>query len=303
VEPDLRIIDYKKKRWLGYEDLHAFLFKARPIFEKVTKKPVHYNWLFRLDRQIEKVYGDAAWVFKQYGSLINEAKQSGDSLGVHVHSWRPKRKILKQTWVAEFSDKDWVASCINLAHRSFIEFTKEQPQFFSFGDHYMSPEVLAQLESLGFRCDLSMHPGRPLLQRFVPGEETCGWLPSFLNTPRHAFKPSRQAFSKPSTDSMNLWEIPVSVGFLKSAHNPQITEALKLLLGMHFHQAQEIIEQNLVLPGPYLLAETRSDVRLDTYNQQQFDKTVDYLMHHPRVDSMEFKTVGAYLDQLDLATH
>jgi hypothetical protein len=44
----------------------------------------------------------------------------------------------------------------------------------------------------------------------------------------------------------------------------------------------------------------RSDVRLDDYNQMQFDRTVDYLMHHPLAGSMEFKTVSAHLDQLDL---
>jgi len=296
------MIDYEKRRWLGYEDLHAFLFKIRPVLERATGRPVYFNWFFRLDWQIEKVYGDAAWAFNQYGSLIKEAREYGDSLGLHIHAWRPKRIGLQKTWLADFSDQKWISSCLTLAHRTFIEATQEQPQLFSFGGHYLSPEVLAQLESLGFRCDLSMYPGRPLSQHFVPGEETCGWLPSFLNTPRHAFKPSRQEFSKPGSDSMNLWEIPVSVGFLKSIHNPQIKEVHKFLLGMPLNQAQEIIEQNLVLPNPYLLAEIRSDVRLDTYNQIQFDKTLEYLMHHPLAQTMEFKTVGSYLDQLELAT-
>ena len=299
VEPDLRVIDFEKRRWMGYENLHAFLFKTRPALEKATGKPVYFNWLFRLDWQIEKVYGDAAWALKQYGSLIKEAQESGDSLGVHLHAWRLKRAGLRKTWIADFSDQEWIASCISLAHRSFVESTKEQPQIFSFGDHFMSPEILAQLERLGFRCDMSMHPGRPILQRCVPEEESCGWLPSFLNTPRQAFKPARKSLSKADRDAMNLWEIPVSVGFLKSDQNPQITEAHKLLLGMHFNQAQEIVEQNLALPDPYLLAEMRSDVRLDSYNQTQFDRSVEYLMHHPLAGSMEFKTVSAHLDQLD----
>lgn len=302
VEPDLRIIDYEKRRWLGYEDLHAFLFNIRPALEKATGRPVYFNWFFRLDWQIEKVYGDAAWALKQYGSLIKEAKEYGDSLGLHIHAWRPKRIGLQRTWLADFSDQKWISSCISLAHHTFFESLQEQPHLFSFGGHYLSLEVLAQLESLGFRCDLTMYPGRPLSQHFVPGEETCGWLPSFLNTPRHAFKPSRQEFSKPGSDSMNLWEIPVSVGFLKSAHNPQISEVHKFLLGMPLHQAREIIEQNLALPNPYLLAEIRSDVRLDTYNQIQFDKTLEHMMHHPLAKTMEFNTVSAYLDQLELAT-
>ena len=121
-----------------------------------------------------------------------------------------------------------------------------------------------------------------------------------MNTPRQAFKPSRQAFSKPGSNALNLWEIPVSVGYLESIHNPQITEVHKLLLGMPLHQTQEIIEQNLALKDPYLLAEIRSDVRLDAYNQLQFDQSMDYLMHHPLVGSMEFQTVDTYLDQLDL---
>ena len=302
VEPDLRVIDFEKRRWMGYENLHTFLFKIRPAIEQATGRPVHFNWLFRLDWQIKKVYGDAAWALKEYRSLVKEARDSGDSLGVHVHAWRPKRVGLKRTWIADFSDHEWIASCVSLAHLAFVESIKEQPEIFSFGDHYISPEVLAQLERLGFRCDMSMHPGRPILQRFVPEEESCGWLPSFLNTPRQAFKPTRNTLCKTDHDAIGLWEIPVSVGFLKSVHNPQITEAHKLLFGMHFDQAQEIIEQNLALTTPYLLAEMRSDVRLDDYNQMQFDRAVDYLMHHPLAKSIEFKTVSAHLDQLDLMT-
>ena len=299
VEPDLRLINFEKQRWLGYEDLHSFLMMARPTIEQATGRPVHFNWLLRLDQQIQAVYGKANWVFYQYASLIDEARKLGDAFGVHVHSWRPKQQGQNKTWVADFADKDWIASCIAISHKSFVDSLGEQPQFFSFGDHFMNQDTLKQLESLGFRGDLSMYPGRQLMQRHVKDEETCGWLPGFLNTPRHAFKPSRAQYSRPGQDVMNLWEIPVSVGYLKNPLNPHVTDVEKLLIGISFHQAKEIIEQNLALPNPYLLAETRSDVRLDYYNREQFDQTLEYLVNHPLISTMEFCTVPHYLDQLD----
>jgi len=299
VEPDLRLISFEKQSWLGYEDLHSFLMKSRSIIEQSTGRPVYFNWLLRLDRQIEAVYGRADWAFKQYDSLVQEARLAGDAFGVHVHSWRPKSNGSARTWVADFSDKNWIASCIELAHKSFINSLGVQPEFFSFGDHFMNLDTLKQLEKLGFRGDLSMHPGRPLIQRRVKDEETYGWLPGFLNTPRHAFKPSKDQFSKSGCDPMGLWEVPVSVGYLKNEIDPNIKEAHKLLVGMPFHQAKEIIDQNLVLPNPYLLAEMRSDVRLDLYNQKQFDETLSYLIEHPQASSMQFITVSKYFDKLD----
>lgn len=294
VEPELRVIEYKKKPWLGYEDLHAFLFEKRPELEKATGKPVKYNWLFRLDPQIQHVYGKPDWAIHQYRSLINEAIDAGDEIGVHLHSWRPYKKWWRKSWIAEFSDKDWIRNCIDISHRAFLDSLQFQPRSFAFGDQYMSDDVLTQLESLGYRCDVSMHPKHllrlnPLLAK---GEQSAGDIPNYQETPSKPFKPSRKNFTKPiAGDERSIWEIPPSIGEVQNPEEPNISHYQKLLLGIPFQHIPKIVEQNLAAPDPYLLAEMRTDVRMDAYNKIQFDQAVEYFINHPLSKNMSFCTL------------
>lgn len=302
VEPEMRIIEYKKKRWLGYENLHAFLLEKRPYLEKATGKPVKYNWLFRLDAQIQHVYKKPDWAIQQYRALINEAIAAGDEIGVHLHSWRPYQTWWRKSWIAEFSDGDWIRNCIDSSHQAFINSLQFQPRSFSFGDQYMSEDVLTQLESLGYRCDTSMHPKHllrldPLLAK---GERSTGNIPDYQETPRKPFKPSHKNLTKPIPgDERSIWEIPPSVGEIQSEENPNISHYQKLLLGIPFHRIPKIVDQNLALPDPYLLAEMRTDVRMDAYNKIQFDQAVEYFIHHPLSKSMSFSALTDFADHLD----
>ncbi|WP_153041611.1 hypothetical protein [Solemya velesiana gill symbiont] len=218
VEPNDRKVSYQAPRWSGYEILHEYLFKMRPLLESATRRPVRFSWMFRLDPQIELVYGRADWVVHQYRSLLEEADSAGDELGIHVHSWRPYRHLWKKKWLAEFSDKNWVSHCVDMAHQAFVDSYGKQPKSFSFGEHYMSDAVLMQLESLGYRCDISMHPGLEAAQSHVHHDKSKGWLPYYRATPRYPFKPSKKNFCYPlDGDERNIWEMPVSVGIAKDA--------------------------------------------------------------------------------------
>lgn len=299
VEPDERLVSYQARRWKGYENLHEFLFKMRPVLESATGRPVHYNWMLRLDPQIEHAFGRADWVVKQYRSLLEEADAANDEIGIHVHSWRPCQHWWRKSWLADFSDATWINHCVNMAHHTFINSFARQPKCFSFGEGYMSDKVLTQLESLEYRCDLSMYPGRQALQTIAKEIKSSGWLPDYRATPRHPFKPSRKDFTRPiDNDERNLWEIPVSVQIVESGQNEDKGEQ-KLLFGMPFQRIPNIVEQNLVFSNPYLQAVMRTDVRMDPYNCAQFDKTIYYFIEHPRVKDMVFETCTDFVDLLD----
>lgn len=292
VEPDDRLIAFKRKRWLGYENLHEYLMNARGSFEKSTGKKVCYNWLFRLDYQIKEVYGDPGWALKEYSSLIRESLENGDELGVHIHSWRKHNRLLFRTWLADFSNEDWPLECLYLAHKTFISHFKRKPSFFTFGDHYMTDSFLGHLECLGYRADLSAWPGRPNIDRFVKHELSRGFLPSFEGVPRRPFKPKSS-----EGNSRGIWEIPVSVASSWCGDNNYPD---KLLLGMPFGKARQIIEDSLNdLPEPYLFAEMRTDVRMDEFNRSQFEEILDYLVQHPVRKKMQLMQVSHFIDVLE----
>jgi hypothetical protein len=297
VEPDERIIPYQKKRWLGYENLHTYFNKLRPQFEKATKKPVKFNWLFRLDPQIKEVYGSYDWALKNYSELVDESLTLGDDFGVHIHSWRPHRSWFKKSWIADFSDELWIENCVKNAHQAFYDHFNFSPTYFSFGDHFMTDRLLTQLEDLGFRCDVTMHPNRPRIKRFVEKELSVGFLPGFENTPRKPFKPSYKDFTKPiKDDERRIWQIPITVA---SSKTPDQDYPEKLLLGIPFDKIPKIIEDGLSLPYPYLLAEMRTDVRMDKYNCTQFELALEYLLHHPSVGDINFLGMNQFIDHLE----
>jgi len=295
VEPDERLIPFRKHRWYGYENLHAYLNSRRSELESATGSPVKFNWLFRLDYQIEHVYGSADWALHEYKALVEQSLEAGDSFGVHIHSWRPCKRLFRKTWVADFTDSDWIESCVNLAHNCYIDYFKRSPSYFSFGDHYMSESVLNQLSHLGYRCDATMYPGRPAIKRFVENELSIGVLPSFAEIPRHPFKVSLNAVADQTTKN-TLWEIPISVA---SGKDSEQTFPDKLLLGIPFQKIPPIIQDNLSLPSPYLFAEVRTDVRMDRYNRSQFDQAVDYLIQHPLAAKMQYLSVDQFVGHLD----
>lgn len=295
VEPNERVIPFRKQRWHGYEDLHQYLSHKRAEFEDSTGSPVKFNWLFRLDYQIAHVYGRADWALHEYRDLIQASQEAGDSFGVHIHSWRPRKIFFRKTWFADFSDPEWIEYCVNLSHQSYIDFFQKIPSFFSFGDHYMSNRVLGQLAKLGYRCDLTMYPGRPAMRRVVKNELSAGILPSFAETPRYPFQISIDDKTNRNLQKF-IWEVPVSVA---SKRDSVLTYPDKLLLGIPYQKIPQIVQDNLELPFPYLLAEMRTDVRSDKYNRQQFDQTLDYLIRHPKAVNMRYMTVDKFLDSLD----
>ncbi len=297
VEPDERVIPYRKKRWLGYENLHAYMNKLRPKFEKASGKSVHFNWLFRLDPQIKEVYGSYDWALKNYNGLITESRLLGDDFGVHIHSWRPHKSWFKKSWIADFSDDLWINDCVINAHKAFYGYFEFLPTYFSFGDHFMSDKLLTQLENLGFRCDVTMYPKRPRIKRFVEKELSIGFLPGFENTPRKPFKPSYKDFTRPiKGDERKIWQIPVSVS---SSKIDKLGYPEKLLLGIPFDQIPGIVNDGLSLPYPYLLAEMRTDVRINKYNGTQFDMTLEYLLNHPSIGDMRFFGMNKFIDHLE----
>jgi len=168
----------------------------------------------------------------------------------------------------------------------------------------MSDDVLTQLESLGYRCDMSMHPKHQPHPLLAKGEKHTGNIPDYQETPRRPFKPSHKNLTKPiSGDERSIWEIPPSVGEIQSEENTNISYYQKLLLGIPFHRIPKIVDQNLAIPDPYLLAEMRTDVRMDAYNRIQFDQAVEYFMNHPSSKNMSFCTLTDFADQLDTKQH
>ena len=60
VEPDERVFDpLSRPDWQGFERTWEYFSNFRPHLEHATGSPAHFSWFFRMDPQVEYVYGSA----------------------------------------------------------------------------------------------------------------------------------------------------------------------------------------------------------------------------------------------------
>ena len=58
VEPDERFAaDRGSTLWQGFEATYAYLTPLRKTLQDATGSPVRFNWFFRVDPEVEHIYG------------------------------------------------------------------------------------------------------------------------------------------------------------------------------------------------------------------------------------------------------
>src|SRR4051812_18772755 len=89
VEPDTRQTDrVNQPPWSGFEELVRYISRLRPRLMKAMRSPVRFQWMLRLDPQIELTYGSAGWAIQRYRPLLDALLAEGDEIGIHPHAWR-----------------------------------------------------------------------------------------------------------------------------------------------------------------------------------------------------------------------
>lgn len=84
VEPDSSAAEIGHfKPWLAYEKMHRYLSRWRSSISKKTGSHAHFVWFYRIDSQIQRVYGSLGWPLEHYNKLIHESLARGDEIGIH----------------------------------------------------------------------------------------------------------------------------------------------------------------------------------------------------------------------------
>ncbi|HEV2916015.1 MAG TPA: hypothetical protein VGX92_22235 [Pyrinomonadaceae bacterium] len=217
VEPDDRAIDPNvRKDWVGFEQSFEFYRKLRPRIERLTCSPVHFSWFFRMDPQVELVYGDPAWAASRYHRLIEELGKAGDEFGLHTHAWRWDK--VTSRWFADMRDQKWVDHCVRMSFEAFQKSFNRPCLSFRFGDTWINNKTLDLIERLGARFDLTLEPG---LKRLLIPEHFVGSAPDFTRVPRQPYHPSKFDFRKRGVwRKRGIWMIPLSTGNMDCALTP-----------------------------------------------------------------------------------
>jgi hypothetical protein len=299
IEPDERSVEPGHvPPWTGFEDLHAYLSRQRPLLEKATGSPVHFCWLLRLDPQIQHAYGTPDWPVQRYRHLLDTLRAAGDEIGLHTHAWR-----WDDAWVADHGDPRWVEHCVRLSARIYRASFGCGPKVFRFGDRFLSNRVVSLLERLGVVCDLTVEPGQPCQDALDPRQRHTGRIPDYTAVPRRPYRPSRWNYQRPGRWlARRLWLMPLSTGRPRGPIHglpDPVPHCLTLVLGFPFPAVQQIVEACLHAHSrPYLAAVARTDVRLDPFNREQFDQALHFLAEHPLRERFVLETPRQALPRL-----
>ena len=302
VEPDERLIDYgTPKDWEGFTETSEFFSALRPRMAAATGAPANLSWFFRMDPQIERVYGSPGWVVKRYGELIGRLERDGDELGLHTHAWRWDEDL--RSWVADHGNQEWVNHCLRQSFAAYRSAFGRDCASFRFGDHWMSNETMDLLESLGARFDLTVEPGR------IPRSIQCltdtytGSLPDYVSAPRRPYRPSRLDFRMAGPQhERDLWAIPLSTG-KEPGRFTGLKRAAKAL-GIDLRKRNDTVPLNLALGAPlframmdalladkgetYLALIVRTDACLPARFRANVAENLNFVLSHPLASSFKF---------------
>jgi hypothetical protein len=214
VEPEGRAIDPDVRAdWRGFESACDYFSALRPRLAAATRAPVHFSWFVRMDPQIERVYGSAAWAAIRYADPLRRLELAGDEIGLHTHFWRFDET--SRRWLADFADQDWMDRCVETSFAAFRRSLGRPCRSSRVGDRWLNDATIALLERLGARFDLTIEPGAPppaLAEPFV------GPLPDYRGAPREPYRPAPSSFLKPAgAAGRELWMVPLSTGRLEWA--------------------------------------------------------------------------------------
>jgi hypothetical protein len=219
VEPDLHTFEPDDAPpWHGLEALVEMVPRLRARLERATGRPAQFSWALRIDPQIALGYGTPAYVFRRYGSFVEDALHAGDAVGVHPHAWRWDGP--DQGWVSDHLDQAWVNECLEMAVSTYVDELGAAPSFHRYGGLWMSTATMNRVRDLGVRIDLTVEPGQPPIIGSAPhlGGLYRGGTADCRSAPRHPYHPDAQDFCRAAPGRTDdLWEIPLTSGQIRSS--------------------------------------------------------------------------------------
>ena len=199
VESDGRAFDPENPGgWDGFEAMLPRVPELRERLEAATAAPVHFTWCLKMDPQVAKTWGTAAWVADEYGDALRGFEAEGDELALHTHDWRWSER--DGDWVAINEDPEWDRHVVEMAMSAFREAFGRDCRVHRGGAHYVSPSMLEALDQGGVRVDMTAEAGLPPTGAIFAGELMIGSNPDYSNVPQLPYRTSEATFPMPDPD-------------------------------------------------------------------------------------------------------
>ncbi len=295
LEPDCRQLNPRRPLpWVGYQRSYEIFSRWRADWEEVTGSPAHFSWFFRMDPQVEQIYGSATWPVAQYPEIIQDLSRQGDEFGLHVHFFRWEPTLHR--WMIDQGNPQWVEHCLRASLAAYQQAFGRKCRSYRGGDAWISQEAVTLLEQSGVAFDLTLEPGQESYRGLKRGESNSGFNPDLQHIPQTPYLPRVANFKEADPERCEgMWMIPMSRAeiFGLSALAFKIFRRLvnrvrlnRAWITLYLFQAPSLFRQVVdrilgTMENPYLLIQSHSQAVLRPYFFRNMKKNLKYLLSHP----------------------
>ena len=300
VEPDeFALPEHGPASWAGYADMMRVVARLRSSLASVATALPRFCWMLRMDRQVAATSGAAGYAVEAFSKDIATLIEAGDAFGIHVHPLRWSEP--QGTWLHDFADSVWMAECVEESFGSYSEVFEEAPAIHRFGAGFLSEDLVALLERLGSRVDLTLEPGSP---GAAPDEvPMTGELPNWICAPRVPYRPRQRDYRRadsrngrdivmvPLTSARTRFEKPLSWRAARAIRRGFRSRPIPLNPWRAWPSAEyywDLVAAELdAMPKPYLALAVRTD-HPESVLGRRARLLLEHLPHHPVASRLRF---------------
>lgn len=143
------------RRTTGFAETVALVERTRPALHDATGAAPSFGWYFRMDPQIERVFGRADHLVRTSDD-IDALRARGDHFGAHTHPlrWSDSRG----EWVHDIADPSWTVECIQTALEAFRGALGAPCVRHRVGAALCTQEIIDALERGGVSVECGLEP-------------------------------------------------------------------------------------------------------------------------------------------------
>ena len=144
--------------WRGASAFTEFVPRLRERLADATGTNPVFGWYLRMDPQVATMFGDATASVHAVEPGLRDGIAHGDGIGLHVHPIRWSADT--GDWVHDVTDPAWTVDCVEESVSAFTGCFGEAPRRYRHGAGVLNNDVIATIDRLGVRVDLSLEPER-----------------------------------------------------------------------------------------------------------------------------------------------